>query len=353
MSDELKHECGVAMVVLKKPPAAAGDYGGTKLSLLLEKQHNRGQDGAGAAILRTRPVPGEEPYWIAKSASSTPLADVLGAIARRGISRGEKDASFEDVRQETGYADDSSRASSLASSFERIFLGHLRYATFGKNEAAFCHPFVHESSELAHTLLLAGNFNLTNAHELFDDYARHGSFPTSKSDGYLVCELIAHELFHCITRHSPEFRQKMYSLIGFTVMDHDIEFPERIRRRIMANPDVEHIDNYAEFTIDGVKRKCTLVTYYTSSWKEARISKGPTTRFFDNIRVVLLPLDELDHPYKISDATDFWEKMGRNTTYINAPEECLAVNFSYAIVYGPDEDYKSPQLIRSILSALQ
>ena len=80
---------------------------------------------------------------------------------------------------------------------------------------------------------------------------------------------------------------------------------------------------------------------------------GATTRFFDNIRVVLLPLDELDHPYKISDATDFWEKMGRNTTYINAPEECLAVNFSYAIVYGPDEDYKSPQLIRSILSALK
>ena len=173
-----------------------------------------------------------------------------------------------------------------------------------------------------------------------------------ESSSFLL-ELIAHELFHCITRHSPEFRQKMYSLIGFTVMDHDIEFPERIRRRIMANPDVEHIDNYAEFTIDGVKRKCTLVTYYTSSWKEARISKGPITRFFDNIRVVLLPLDELDHPYKISDATDFWEKMGRNTKYINAPEECLAVNFSYAIVYGPDEDYESPQLIRSILSALK
>ena len=213
MSDELKHECGVAMVVLKKPPAAAGDYGGTKLSLLLEKQHNRGQDGAGAAILRTRPVPGEEPYWIAKSASSTPLADVLGAIARRGISRGEKDASFEDVRQETGDADDSSRASSLASSFERIFLGHLRYATFGKNEAAFCHPFVHESSELAHTLLLAGNFNLTNAHELFDDYARHGSFPTSKSDGYLVCELIAHELGK-VGLLTPDFGPRCGSDVG-------------------------------------------------------------------------------------------------------------------------------------------
>ena len=78
--------------------------------------------------------------------------------------------------------------------FEKIFLGHLRYATFGKNDVAFCHPFVHESSELKHTLLLAGNFNLTNAHELFDDYRRHGSFPTSKSDGYLICEMIAHEL---------------------------------------------------------------------------------------------------------------------------------------------------------------
>ncbi|MBO7482879.1 MAG: amidophosphoribosyltransferase [Kiritimatiellae bacterium] len=164
MSDELKHECAVAMVVLRKAAVATGDYGGTKLSLLLEKQHNRGQDGAGAAILSENPTPGEPPYWIAKSASAAPLADVLGAIGRRSVSR------------------------------ERIFLGHLRYATFGKNEVAFCHPFVHESSELAHTLLLAGNFNLTNAHELFDDYSRHGSFPTSKADGYLITELVAHEL---------------------------------------------------------------------------------------------------------------------------------------------------------------
>ena len=155
------------MAVLRKLPSATVDFGGTKLSLLLEKQHNRGQDGAGAAILRACPVPGEEPYWIAKSASATPLADVLGAIGKR--------------------------RSSLPA-FDRIFLGHLRYATFGKNDTTFCHPFVHEASDLAHTLLLAGNFNLTNAHELFDDYARHGSFPTSKADGYLICELIAQEL---------------------------------------------------------------------------------------------------------------------------------------------------------------
>ena len=163
------------MVVLRKPPLATrrigeealyqGDFGGTKLSLLLEKQHNRGQDGAGAAVLCTDPEPGTPPYWSYKSASSTPLVDVLGMIAKRPPVRNE-----------------------------RIFLGHLRYATFGKNDVAFCHPFVHQASELEDTLLLAGNFNLTNAPELFDDYRHHGSFPTSRADGYLLCEMIAKEL---------------------------------------------------------------------------------------------------------------------------------------------------------------
>ena len=165
MSDDVKHECAVAMVVLRKATVAAGDRGGTKLSLLMEKQHNRGQDGAGAAILSNNPNPGEPPYWIAKSASATPLVDILGAIGKRESAQDE-----------------------------RIFLGHLRYATFGKNEVAFCHPFVHEASELARTLLLAGNFNLTNASELFETHRRKGAFPTSKADGYLICEMIAHEL---------------------------------------------------------------------------------------------------------------------------------------------------------------
>ena len=173
MSEELKHECAVALVVLRKDGEhyrekhSTGDYGGVKLSLLLEKQHNRGQDGAGAAILSANPEAGSAPYQIFKSASATALADVLGMLTKR-------------CSAQTG--------------FERVFLGHLRYATFGRNEESFCHPFVHAASELEHTLLLAGNFNLTNAHELFDDYRRHGSFPTSKADGYLVCEMIAKSL---------------------------------------------------------------------------------------------------------------------------------------------------------------
>ena len=172
MSDDIKHECAVALVVLKKDGEhyrvkyGASDYGGVKLSLLLEKQHNRGQDGAGAAIIEANPEAGTAPYHVFKSASATPLADVLGMITKRE----EKEKS------------------------EKIFLGHLRYATFGKNDEAFCHPFAHEASDLSHTLLLAGNFNLTNAAELFDDYRHHGAFPTSKADGYLITELIAHEL---------------------------------------------------------------------------------------------------------------------------------------------------------------
>ena len=165
MSDEIKHECAVAMVVLRGPPVSTGDFGGTKLSLLMEKQHNRGQDGAGAAVLSANPVPGEEPYWIAKSASATPLADVLASIAKRPrISHG--------VTEDTEL-DTENRVLSSRGVTEGTELG---------------------ASELEHTLLLAGNFNLTNAHELFDDYSRHGSFPTSKADGYLICELIAHEL---------------------------------------------------------------------------------------------------------------------------------------------------------------
>jgi len=182
------------MVVLRKSAVATGDFGGTKLSLLLEKQHNRGQDGAGAAILSANPEPGETPYWIAKSASATPLTDVLGMIGKRDTSRRDAYPPAAGCPQSGCPSRGEAQRTDLRVSApprEKIFLGHLRYATFGKNDVAFCHPFVHESSDLAHTLLLAGNFNLTNAHELFEDYRHHGSFPTSKSDGYLICELIA------------------------------------------------------------------------------------------------------------------------------------------------------------------
>ncbi len=174
MSDDLKHECAVAMVVLRKPvPAEAGDFGGAKLSLLLEKQHNRGQDGAGAAILSAHPEPGESPYWLYKSASATPLVDLLAAIGKRPV------ISHRATESQRDAGTDSTLCASVPPC-ERIFLGHLRYATFGKNDVAFCHPFVHEASELEHTLLLAGNFNLTNTAELFETTAGRARSPRAR-----------------------------------------------------------------------------------------------------------------------------------------------------------------------------
>ncbi len=176
MSDEIKHECAVALLRLLDPPPAAGgaggaaprslpDPGGTLLSLLLEKQHNRGQDGAGAAILSLAPEPGRPAWWIRRSASATALADLLGAIGRRPAAPGES-----------------------------LFLGHLRYATYGRGDESFCHPFVHAEPRLDRTLFLAGNFNLTNTHELFEAFRKAGNHPASSADGYLLCELLAAEL---------------------------------------------------------------------------------------------------------------------------------------------------------------
>ena len=167
MSEEIKHECAVALLRLRRDPAhyaakfGVVDYGGTKLSLLLEKQHNRGQDGAGAVTLTLSPEAGKSSYSELKSASASPLADLLSLLAKRR-------------RMD-----------------ETLFLGHLRYATYGKGDVGFCHPFVHKSARLSRTLFLAGNFNLTNTHELFDAYVGMGKFPESTADGYLICEWLA------------------------------------------------------------------------------------------------------------------------------------------------------------------
>jgi len=169
-----------------------------------------------------------------------------------------------------------------------------------------------------------------------------------------LVNLITHELFHCITRNSPEFRKAMYDLIGFTIMDKDLEFPENIRSWIMANPDVEHIDNYAEFTIGGVKKKCELVALYSNSYQEAVAMMGEGARFFYHVMPMLVPIDEPDNAIDIDEAKDFWNKVGSNTEYVLAPEEILAVNFADAVVYGLNrKNYETPQLIEGIINTLK
>ena len=164
MSDAIKHECAVALVRIKSS-SLVPSAGLAKLALLLEKQHNRGQDGAGMCALASAPQPGSPAYRVVKSATQNPLADLLGRTAR------------------------------LTDNFDaRSFLGHLRYATFGKGDESYCHPFVHASERLERTLFMAGNFNLTNTGELFDRYVASGKHPESTADGYIITESVASAL---------------------------------------------------------------------------------------------------------------------------------------------------------------
>ena len=168
-------------------------------------------------------------------------------------------------------------------------------------------------------------------------------------------EVVAHELFHTTTRNSPAFRQQMYDLIGFTVMPKDIVFPEVITKRISINPDVEHMDNYAEFTIGGKKTRCEIVAFYTKTWAEAYAESGEDVNFFKYLKPFLVPIDDMSRTYTIEDASDFWDVVGRNTDYVIAPEECLADNFAFAVVRGmhPAKPYETSELIRNIIALLK
>ena len=167
---------------------------------------------------------------------------------------------------------------------------------------------------------------------------------------------MAHELFHCLTRNDADFRKTMYGLIGFTVMEQDLQLKGENKSMLLTNPDVEHIDNYAEFTINGQKRKCELLVLYQKTWAEASAGAEDLSKisFFRFFRQVLVPIDATDTNYDIDQVPDFWDRVGRNTQYVFAPEECLADNFGFTITYGLNsKDYQTPELIRNIIATLQ
>ena len=173
-----------------------------------------------------------------------------------------------------------------------------------------------------------------------------------------MLKTLAHELFHCISRNSPLFRQQMYSLIGFTVMDNEIDFPETVRARIMANPDVERFDSFGTFVIDGEQRRCALLSLYKKTFAEAYCKEGERANFIKNIDIVLIPIDDLNTCYSImhhiDQYPDFWSQVGLNTFYVLEPEECMADNFSFAVVPSePRDKYRSPQLIQNIIEKLR
>ena len=190
MSDEIQHECGVGLLRLrKKMPYYMQKYGSPwfgyqKMVLLLEKQHNRGQDGAGLACVGLNARPGSAFYQLEKSCSSLSLADLLERIGAQ-IEAGVKlNAEF-------------SEAAQLTPAFPfcgEVYLGHLRYGTYGRRSLSACHPLVRDHSWRNHTLLLAGNFNLTNTTALFEELVASGHHPRSSQDSEILLALFIHYL---------------------------------------------------------------------------------------------------------------------------------------------------------------
>ncbi len=191
MSDSIKHECGIALLRLKKPLQFYLDkygtafYGINKLHLLMEKQHNRGQDGAGVANIKFDMEPGDRYISRTRSIKKSPIQDIFDQINRRFKTLAEDNPNhLRDVdylKKNVGFTGE-------------LFLGHLRYGTFGRNSIESCHPFLRQNNWITRNLVVAGNFNLTNVDELFEVLVRIGQHPKEKSDTVTVMEKIGHFL---------------------------------------------------------------------------------------------------------------------------------------------------------------
>lgn len=191
MSDAIKHECGIAMVRLLKPlqyyidKYGTATYGLDKMYLLMEKQHNRGQDGAGIANIKFDVAPGERYISRYRSNDSQPIKDIFGKINTK----------FQQVYDyKPALLKDADWLKSNVAFTGELSLGHLRYGTFGGNSIEHCHPFLRQNNWMTKNLVVAGNFNLTNVDELFDILVDIGQHPKQKSDTVTVMEKIGHYL---------------------------------------------------------------------------------------------------------------------------------------------------------------
>jgi amidophosphoribosyltransferase len=189
MSDAIKHECGLAFIRLRKSfshyQQTYGDslYGLTKMYLLMEKQHNRGQDGAGVAVMKLDTEPGYPYMHRIRSNANQPIADIFSSI---GKEIRELELQHPDIRKHSGLM------KGHLSMMGEIILGHLRYGTQGKNDISFCHPFIKKNIIPARTLALAGNFNLVNTEELFSKIGIEPDAFQKQSDLAAMMDVLLH-----------------------------------------------------------------------------------------------------------------------------------------------------------------
>lgn len=208
MSDNIKHECGIAMLRLRKPMEyyikkyGTWNYGLQKMYLMMEKQHNRGQDGAGIAGIKLSMPPGNRYIFRQRSNQANPIKEIFGLIyedidnLRKNPSNDFSDADF--VKDKVPFACD-------------IYLGHLRYGTYGNYNIDYVHPVSRENNWRSRNLVMAGNFNLTNVGEVFSSLVRLGQNPVDFSDTVTILENVGHRLDEENERLYWQFKEKGYS----------------------------------------------------------------------------------------------------------------------------------------------
>ena len=240
MSDLIQHECGIAMLRLKQPlqyyidKYGSAFYGLNKMYLLMEKQHNRGQDGAGLANIKLDVPPGKRYISRIRSVDSRPIQDVFSRIMPRfqGLSSEQlKDSQF--LQEETAFTGE-------------LFLAHLRYGTYGKNQVENCHPFLRQNNWRTRNLVVAGNFNMTNTDELFDKLVGLGQHPKEKADTVTILERIGHFVDVENQRLFDQYKQEGLA-------------NEDISERIADEIDLPTVLKHAANSLDGGYVMCGMI----------------------------------------------------------------------------------------------
>ena len=240
MSDLLQHECGIAMLRLKQPlqyyidKYGSAFYGLNKMYLLMEKQHNRGQDGAGLANIKLDVPPGKRYISRIRSVDSRPIQDVFSRIMPRfeGLSSEQlKDSQF--LQEEMAFTGE-------------LFLAHLRYGTYGKNQVENCHPFLRQNNWRTRNLVVAGNFNMTNTDELFDKLVGLGQHPKEKADTVTILERIGHFVDVENQRLFDQYKQEGLA-------------NEDISGRIAEEIDLPTVLKHAANSLDGGYVMCGMI----------------------------------------------------------------------------------------------
>ncbi len=210
MSDAIKHECGIAFVRLLKPleyykeKYGTAFYGLNKMYLLMEKQHNRGQDGAGLASIKLNMEPGQRYISRVRSNETTPIQDIFkqinGSINEKMTSPNAKADDVQWVKENVSYVGE-------------VFLGHVRYGTHGKNSLESVHPFLRQNNWMHRNLIVAGNFNMTNNNVLFDNLVKLGQHPKENVDTVTVMEKIGHFLDGEVSKLYKKLKKEGYSKV--------------------------------------------------------------------------------------------------------------------------------------------